>query len=86
MEIDTARTVNLLFFLASAGIVSILRLKKGSLEIKKILPGILAGCVAAATFSILGRHMDSNILKKSFGILLLLTGLRELFYRPRKAR
>ena len=83
---EAARTVNLLFFLTSAGSVSLLRLKKGSLQIKKILPGILAGCVSAAAFSILGRYLDSELLQKAFGVLLLFTGLRELLYRPRKAR
>ena len=85
-EAETARTVNLLFFLTSAGSVSLLRLKKGSLQIKKILPGILAGCAGAAAFSILGRYLHAELLKKAFGILLLFTGLRELLYRPRKTK
>ena len=79
IDSEIARTVNLLFFLASAGIVSILRLKKGKLSIRKILPGILAGCVAAAGFSILGRYLDTSLLKKAFGVLLIVTGVRELF-------
>ena len=85
-DVETSRTVNLLFFLTSAGSVSFLRLKKGSLHIKKILPGILAGCIAAAAFSILGRYLADALLRKAFGILLLITGVRELLYRPRKAR
>lgn len=86
IDSEIARTVNLLFFLTSAGIVSILRLKKGNLSIRKILPGILAGCVAAAGFSILSRYLDTSLLKKAFGVLLIVTGARELLYRPRKAR
>lgn len=86
IDSEIARTVNLLFFLTSAGIVSILRLKKGNLSIRKMLPGILAGCVAAAGFSILGRYLDTSLLKKAFGVLLIVTGARELLYRPRKAR
>ena len=86
IDSEIARTVNLLFFLTSAGIVSILRLKKGKLSIRKILPGILAGCVAAAGFSILGRYLDTSLLKKAFGVLLIVTGVRELFYRPRELR
>ena len=86
VEDDTARTVNLLFFLPSAASVSLLRLRKGNLQIKKILPGILAGCAGAAAFSVLGRYLNAEILKKAFGVLLLFTGLRELLYRPRKAK
>lgn len=86
IDSEIGRTINLLFFLTAAGSVSVLRLKKGKLHLKKILPGILAGCVSAAVFSVLGRHLDSVLLKKAFGVLLLFTGVRELFYRPRKAR
>lgn len=86
MPQGTARMVNLLFFITAAGTVSIFRWKQGTLQIKKILPAILAGCFAAAVFSWLSTRLDVSSLKKLFGILLLLTGLRELFYRPRKAR
>ncbi|MBE6934292.1 MAG: hypothetical protein E7462_04480 [Ruminococcaceae bacterium] len=84
MDAETARSVNLLFFLAAAGGVCVLRLKKGKLNLKKILPAILGGCVAAGLCSWLGMHMEQTFLRKIFGILLLFTGLRELFYRPRK--
>ena len=82
----TARAVNLLFFLAAAGGVSVLRLKRGNLNFKAILPAILSGCVFAALSAWLGRGLDLNWIKKCFGVLLLITGLRELFYRPRKAK
>lgn len=86
IDSEIARTINLLFFLTAAGSVSIIRFKKGTLDFKIILPGILAGCLSAAVFSILGRYMDSILLKKAFGVLLLFTGFRELVYRPRNAR
>ena len=82
----TARAVNLMFFLAAAGSVSIFRFKKGDLQLKQILPAIISGCVAAAICSWLGRKIDQDILKKIFGGLLLITGARELFYRPRNAK
>lgn len=81
-----ARAINLMFFLAAAGAVSVFRLKSGTLQIKTIIPAIIAGCIAAAICSFIGREMDKEILRKIFGGLLLATGLRELFYRPRKAK
>ena len=86
VEQETARTINLLFFITSAGSVSLLRLRSGKIEYKKILPGILTGCAAAAAISIFGRRIDPTLLKKAFGVLLLFTGARELLYRPRNER
>lgn len=83
---STARAINLLFFLAAAGSVSIFRWRKGKLDFKSILPAIVCGCIAAGLCSWLGTKIDQNILKKVFGVLLLATGLRELFYRPRNAK
>lgn len=86
MDYEQARIINLLFFLPSALIATLFHRKQGSVHIKKILPAILAGCAFAALFSFIGAKIDTALLKKCFGGLLLVTGLRELFYRPRKAK
>ena len=79
-----ARILNLLFFLPSACIASVFRWKQGTLPIKKILPAILAGGICAALFSRLGQQLDITLIKKAFGVLLLVTGVRELTYRQKK--
>lgn len=79
----TARGINLLFFLPAAAIAFLFRYQQGAVEIRKILPAILSGTLAAALFSWLGLQIDVTLLKKLFGALLLLTGLRELFYKPK---
>ena len=86
MEYATARIINLLFFLPSALVATLFHHKQGTVNIKKILPAIVAGCAAAVLFSFVGKQIDNALLKKLFGGLLLITGIRELFYRPRKAR
>jgi len=78
-----ARIINLLFFLPCAIVSSFFRWKQGALDIKKILPAVLAGCAAAGVFSFVGRYLDTQLLKKFFGILLLATGLRELLYKTK---
>lgn len=86
MEQDAARVLNLMFFIPSALIACICRRSQGTLDLRKILPAVLAGCAAAAAFSLLSRGMELSWLKKLFGGLLIITGLRELFYRRRKPR
>ncbi len=86
MAQNDARILNLLFFLPSALIATIFRKKQGSLNLKKIFPAIITGCVFAGIFSILAKNADLAFLKKAFGILLLFTGIREILYLPRKVR
>lgn len=81
-----ARCINLLFFLPSALIATLLRRKSGNLPVSRLIPAILFGSAAAAAFSLIGRNLDLQILRRLFGMLLLATGLREVFYRPRNAR
>lgn len=84
MEHPQARVINLLFFLPSAVIASFFRWKQGKLDIKKVLPAVIAGCAAAGVCSYFSTRLDMEILKKLFGGLLLVTGVRELLYKPRK--
>ena len=86
IDSGTASTINLLFFITAASAVSLLRWKNGTLHFIKILPAILSGSICAALVSLLARQIDSSIIEKLFGGLLLIIGLRELFYRPRKAK
>ncbi len=82
-EQQLARGINLLFFLPSALIACCFRWKQGALKPEKIWPAVLSGCVAAAALTWVGWNMDTQLLKKLFGGLLLLTGARELLYRPK---
>lgn len=83
MDPDIARTINLMFFVTAAGSVSIVRTRKKQIPWRSILPAMAAGCVTSVVFSLLSRSMDTGITKKLFGFLLLLTGVRELFYRDK---
>lgn len=72
----TARGINLLFFLPSALVSLSLRRKQGVLKQSVILPAAIAGCGAAALLSQV--QVESVTLKKLFGGLLIVTGIREL--------
>ena len=83
MDPMTARGINLLFFIPSALVSILLRRNSESLAIKEFIPAILSGCGAALLFSFLGSLLNLDLLKKLFGGLLILTGLRELFYKEK---
>lgn len=81
-----ARITNLLFFLPGALLATGLRIKEKAIPINRIWPAIVTGCIGAALAYYIGKQIDLSILKKLFGGLLIITGIRELFYRPRNAR
>ena len=84
MEPAAARGINLLFFLPAAVIACCFRWKQGVLDWKKVLPAIAAGCIGAFFGSLLSGILNTQLLKKGFGILLLATGIREILWKPKK--
>lgn len=78
-----ARGINLLFFLPSALIACLFRLRQGTLQLSPVIPAAIAGCCTAAAFSVLSVMLDTDLLRRLLGILLIAAGARELFYRKR---
>ena len=84
MEQETAAAVNLLFFLPSAVVSGCFRWHQGALDLKRLAVPMAAGAASAWIFTRVGAAMDPEPLKRLFGLLLLATGLRELFYTGKK--
>ena len=78
-----ARILNLMFFIPAALIACIFRWRQGHLDLKKLMPGILTGCAAAALCSFLTSGNTPQILLKAFGIMLIFIGIKELLYRKK---
>ena len=83
MEHTMARAINLLFFLPAAIAAICFRWKQGNVRWRAILPAILTGCAAAGICSWLAAYLDIGLLKKLFGGLLIVTGLKELFSKAK---
>ena len=88
MQMDpvTARSINLMFYIPSALTAILFRKQRGRLPIQDILPAVIPGCIAAGVLSMISAKVDTEMLKRIFGILLLLVGVKEVIYRPRKAK
>ena len=86
MEPAQARIINLLFFLPAALVSSLLRIKRKTVEFKIVIPGIVAGCLSAAILSVVSQSIHTAMAKKLLGGLLIVIGIKEVFYRERKAR
>lgn len=86
MDPSTARTLNLLTFLPCALIAVLFRWRQGAVDFKALWPAMVGGCVTAFLLSRLSMNLDTGLLKKLFGGLLIVTGLRELFYKKREGQ
>ena len=80
----TARIINLLFFIPSAAVSCFFHIKRGMLRVRQILPAAICGCIGAAAGSFTSSILDTAVIKKIFGILLLAAGTRELFFQTKK--
>lgn len=85
-DVLTARIINLMFFIPAAVIASAFHIRKKDLEIRTLIPAMVSGCVCAVLLSIYTQSASSDLLKKAFGVVLIITGLREITYRARKAK
>lgn len=85
-QILPARAVNLLFFLPAALIATVIRYRNGNLKWRKLLPAVLAGCIFAVAGSLIAQWVNTETIRKLFGVLLILAGTKELLYRERNAR
>ena len=83
---EQTRTINLLFFIPTSIIATVINIRKKTIHLKKVLPAIIAGCIAAAIISFLGKNIDTEILRKMFGGLLIFAGLREITYKRKNQR
>lgn len=86
MEQTQARIINLLFFLPAALVATCFWKREQSIDSKVAVTASVIGCCTALIFTLISRRIDMGLLKKLLGGLLILTGAREIFYRPRKAR
>ena len=85
MPQDQARLINLMFFIPSALSASLLRLfQKDRPDWKAVVPAALTGCLAAVLCSGLRQRIDTALLQKAFGLLLIAAGTREITWKDKK--
>ena len=84
VEQDLAQGINLLYFLPTAASALLYHRKNGYLDRRAAGPAILCGLAGTALAAWLATALDVAVLRKCFGVFLLLVGLHELLRK--KAR
>lgn len=84
----TAQSINLLFFLPTAAVALLQYRRQGYLRrdlLRRLIP---AGCAAAALAALAAPQLDADLLRRPFGVLLLLAAaslLRQSGFRKNPA-
>ena len=76
---NLAQGINLIYFLPTAATALPAHVRIGYIEKAALLPAILAGLAGTALAAWAATAMDVELLRKCFGVFLLIIGLRELF-------
>jgi len=86
MEQAQAKILNLLFYLPAALVTTFFHAKQKRIQQGITVPALICGCISATVFSLIASNINTESAKKLLGGLLILIGIREIFYRPRNAR
>lgn len=81
---NEARVMNLMFFLPCALIATVFRWKQSKKDKRLLLTAAGAGLAGALIGNLVGPMVDAELLKKAFGVMFILCGVRELRYRTGK--
>ena len=79
VEQRQAQGINLLYFLLTAPPALYGHLKNGLVDKRLALRAGAAGVAAAALTAWLTAVLDTNLLRRAFGVFTVLVGLREVF-------
>lgn len=83
-EQKAAQNINLLYFIPTAVIALITHVKNNNVEKKIIKKIIVFGIIGAICGSLLAGWLNSIILRKLFGVFLIIMGLSEVLKKNKK--
>lgn len=84
MEQHDAQGINLVFFIPTAVIALIIHIRNRKVDFRTAVPVTVAGLAGAFFGSRLAVSLESLVLRKWFGIFLLLMGFYEIVRKSKK--
>ena len=84
MEQLTASGINLFYFLCCAPPALVSHARNHLIIRRALLWCALSGCITSPIASLLASSVSSDLLRRAFGVLLLVLGMRELFHKKSK--
>ncbi|NLT13248.1 MAG: sulfite exporter TauE/SafE family protein [Clostridiales bacterium] len=81
---QTAQGINLMYFLPTSLSALWSHIKNKLVETKLALYAAAAGVLTAVTTSFLASGIDTSLMKKIFGVFIIIIGLSEVFRKREK--
>ena len=75
--------INLLYFLSCAPAALISHRKNGLIEREAVKCCVPAGVVTSVLSALLAARVDTDLLRRAFGVVLLYIGVKETFLRKK---
>ena len=79
-----AQGINLLYFIPTSASALVTHIKNRLVDWRAAVPAIIAGVPTTLLTALLAAKVDVELLKKIFGVFLILMGVSELFRKGRK--
>ena len=79
-----AQGINIMFFIPIALIAILMYAKKKLIHWKIIVPYSALGILGAIIGAAMSNSIDSRLLSKIFGVLLLIMGVNQIFFRRKE--
>ena len=84
MSQQQAQSINIIYFVPTAVVALIRHKKDGNIEVKTVKTIVAWGIIGAAAGAVIATSIDSDSLKKLFGIFLLVMGIMEIFKKKKE--
>ncbi len=76
-----AQGINILFFLPIALVSTVIHARNKLIDWKTVWKYAVVGVVGAVIGSIVSGFIDTSLLRKMFGVFLIIIALKELFFK-----
>jgi uncharacterized membrane protein YfcA len=81
-----AQGVNLIYFIPTSLTALYSHMKNKLVEKKAAVPAIIAGTVTTLATSFAASAIDTNVMKKIFGVYIIIVGVMELSRKTKKTK
>lgn len=78
-----AQGTNLMYFIPTSLTALFSHVKNGFIEKRTLIPAALSGAVFSVMGALAASALETEILRRIFGIFLVITGILELFYKSK---